>query len=103
MRYKEIYKRELIGKNLGQFHSDFQKISESVEEHPHSIHAIYCGKKFYYHRLKDNMDNEKDYFRAKGIKSQSIEENAAKYFGGSVKKCYENILHNTLTIDEIKE
>jgi hypothetical protein len=47
--FKDIYGRELIGKNLGQFHSDFDYKSDTP---PVSIESIYLGKKSYCDKIK---------------------------------------------------
>ena len=72
-KFKEIYGRELIGKNFGQFHSDFDiKGASNV----FSRRAIFLGKKAYIDELvgQDKEGNEVvDYhIRLKGIPNSVI-------------------------------
>jgi hypothetical protein len=75
-RYKEIFKRELIGKNMGQFHSDFaSKYLKDI----YSSELIILGKKSYVDKLegvvKDSKNNEKDidyHIRLKGVPQLTI-------------------------------
>ena len=73
-KFKEKYSRELIGKNLGQFHCDFS--SKIIEKNIHSIVGIFLGKKSYYDKLKGlNSDGDivyDDHIRLKGITNGSI-------------------------------
>jgi hypothetical protein len=43
LAYKNKYNRDLIGKNLGQFHSDFPDING---REAYSNKSIFCGKKY---------------------------------------------------------
>jgi hypothetical protein len=72
--YKQKYNRELIGEDLGQFHSDFEiKGCKDV----YSSHLIVLGKKCYVDRLVGtNEKNEEviDYhIRLKGVPNSTIE------------------------------
>jgi hypothetical protein len=44
--FQATYGRELVGNQMGQFHSDFIPISKTSNETPVSKHAIFVGKKF---------------------------------------------------------
>ena len=48
--FQEQYHRELIGTNMGQFHSDFPPV-EGKESY--AIKSIFCGKKCYFDLLTD--------------------------------------------------
>ena len=77
--YEKIYNRKLIGSDLGQFHSDFEKIGGSNKT-PWSKEAFICGKKFYCDRLVDEDGNEGIFFRGKGIKQESFKEKAYELY-----------------------
>lgn len=77
--YYNKYKRKLDGKDMGQFHIDFQ--SDKIKGDIVSNRSIYLGKKCYIDELIDINDNKNiDYhIRLKGVPMQSI-----LYY------CYEN-------------
>ena len=72
--YKKMYNRELIGKNMGQFHSDFS--SDIIVKDIIAVKSIFLGKKCYIDVLEgfDKNDNVvQDYhIRMKGINSSAI-------------------------------
>lgn len=72
--YNKKYNRELIGKNMGQFHSDFE--SNIIKKNIHASRSIFLGKKCYIDELKglDDDDNEViDYhIRLKGVSNDAI-------------------------------
>jgi len=72
--YNKKYNRELIGKNMGQFHSDFE--SKIIKKNIHASRSIFLGKKCYIDELKglDDNDNEViDYhIRLKGVSNDAI-------------------------------
>lgn len=81
--FKKTYNRELIGKGLGQFHSDFDLpgCSEVV-----ATKSIFLGKKCYIDKLEGiNKNGEKEtgfHIRMKGIPEKCIHfvvENTPKY------------------------
>jgi len=73
--YNKKYKRELIGKNMGQFHSDF-KIKDYDLKEIYAIESIFLGKKSYYDKLEGISENNNiingDHIRMKGIPTESI-------------------------------
>ena len=77
-KYKEVYHRELIGKNMGQFHSDFD--SDIIKEDIHATESIFLGKKCYIDKLEGKDENGNavvDYhIRMKGISNNSIKHKA---------------------------
>jgi len=93
--FKEKYNRDLIGKNLGQFHSDFT-VADSKGKIS-SIEAIFLGKKCYIDKLKyfDNDDNEKFAYhvRMKGIPSKSIIENLHDHHTNNPLDLYKALLN----------
>ena len=72
--YKKTYNRELIGKDMGQFHTDFS--APNMVGDVFGVKSIFLGKKCYTHLLEGK--NEKgeiiyDYhIRMKGINSSAI-------------------------------
>jgi hypothetical protein len=72
--YEKVYARVLIGKDMGQFHSDFD--SDIIKEDIHATESIFLGKKCYIDKLegKDEYGNAVvDYhIRMKGIPNKSI-------------------------------
>jgi hypothetical protein len=77
-KYKEVYHRELIGKNMGQFHSDFD--SNIIVEDIHATESIFLGKKCYIDKLCGKDENGNDvvdyHIRMKGISNNAIKHKA---------------------------
>ena len=77
--YKQKYGRELIGKNLGQFHTDFDfKGMDDVR----SIGLVVLGKKCYLNKLEGtDKEGTKQYswhMRLKGISTDAIDHYLSK-------------------------
>lgn len=72
--YKKMYNRELIGKNMGQFHSDFS--SDTIVKDIIAVKSIFLGKKCYIDVLEGLDENDnlvQDYhIRMKGINTSAI-------------------------------
>jgi len=88
-----VYGKELIGENLGQFHSDFDlKGCDEV----YANRSIFLGKKCYIDELKgiDEYGKEQtDYhIRMKGVPNSTIKY-TAKTIGVSVYELYEKLYH----------
>ncbi len=60
--YKQRYGRELIGKNLGQFHNDFDEV-----ENGYAYKSIFVGKKMYVDMLKNEKGEQGIHYRMKGV------------------------------------
>ena len=60
--YKNRYGRELIGKNLGQFHNDFDEV-----ENGYAYKSIFVGKKMYVDMLKNEENVQGIHYRMKGV------------------------------------
>jgi hypothetical protein len=90
--YNKKYNKELIGKGMGQFHSDFD--SDIIKEDIHAVESIFLGKKCYIDKLcgKDEFGNiVYDYhIRMKGI-SDSAMKHKAKVEDKSFMEIYENL------------
>jgi hypothetical protein len=69
-KFKLKYDRELIGSNMGQFHTDFT--SKTLKGDLVSIESIYLGKKCYIDKLSDGTGIDY-HVRMKGVPTQSIE------------------------------
>ncbi len=80
-RYKEVYGKELNGKNLEQFHTDFNLKGACSEIY--ATKSIFLGKKSYmdYLESKDKNGNTINGFhiRLKGITEAGLEHSASKY------------------------
>ena len=70
-KYEEKYDRELIGKNMGRFHSDFK--SYILTGNIKAVNSIYLGKKAYINKLSCDEKDLYDYhIRLKGVPDKSI-------------------------------
>lgn len=63
--FEKTYGRQLIGKGLGQFHSDF---SSKISKNPTSVESYFLGKKAYI----DKLSTGEHHIRLKGISESSI-------------------------------
>lgn len=60
-KFKEKYNKELVGKELGQFHCDFPELYPS-DVLPYSVEGYFLAKKVYHHSLRYYCKtNKKDY------------------------------------------
>jgi hypothetical protein len=63
--FKGFYGRDLIGKRLGQLHSDYPEISKGVETY--GVKGWYCGKKSYMDKVSNDQGDIAFVVRCKGI------------------------------------
>ena len=78
-KFRAVYGRELIGKSLGQFHSDFDI---DGAENVYATRSIFLGKKCYIDELVGEKDGKMitDYhIRMKGIPNKVIQYHTVKY------------------------
>jgi len=78
--FKKKYNRELIGKQLSQFHSDFD--FESKDKLPVAVESIIIGKKMYFDKVECINNGEKSYHehvRLKGIPTWAINQPYKKF------------------------
>lgn len=71
--YKLKYDRDLIGSNMGQFHSDFD--FESKDCLPVAVESLFLGKKTYIDKVRcvnGGIESFHYHIRMKGIPNQSI-------------------------------
>ena len=95
--YQKRFGRELIGKNLGQFHNDFDEVADG-----YAYQSIFDGKKMYVDLLKNDKGETGIHYRMKGVNLECVkiyaEENKISIFD-VYKKIYEN---ESITFDLLK-
>ena len=95
--YKKRFGRELIGKNLGQFHNDFDEV-----ENGYAYKSIFVGKKMYVDMLKNEKNESGIHYRMKGVNLDCVklysEENNCEIFD-IYNKLYNN---EEITFDLLK-
>ncbi len=102
--YKNKYNRELIGKKMGQFHSDFEvkeKVNINKDYEIRAVESIFLGKKAYVDKLEyQSLDKKIKYeyhIRMKGIPSVIIENHDE-----DIIKTYKNLYDGEeLTFDMV--
>ena len=94
-KYSKQLGYKLIGKDLGQFHVDFE-VKGAITETIKSKKSVYLGKKCYYDYLegydKDGKLYTSEHIRMKGVPEKCIHYTANKYFDGDVYKMYLHLL-----------
>ena len=98
--FRKDYDRELTGKQLGQFHIDFNMKDkdgndrQGENEEIYAIQSCFLGKKTYYDKLeskdKDGKIIQSYHIRMKGITPEGINHQAKKYKNG-VDGLYEDL------------
>ena len=92
--FKNRYGRELIGKNLGQFHNDFDEVADG-----YSIKSIFLGKKAYIDILTNDKHEEGVHYRMKGVTLDCIKKYADNEHI-TLYDVYESLLNNnSITFD----
>ena len=87
--YQKKYNRQLIGKQMTQFHCDFDNFEGSTGA-IHSRKLIALGKKSYLDILVDEEGNEGYHIRMKGVPKQCI-INKAKRMNITIEQLYERL------------
>ena len=78
--YSDLYHRELKGKNMCQFHSDFPEVKGGTPgEVPYAIESIFLMKKLYIDKLTDSSGNIDYMVRGKGLTQACIKITAQRY------------------------
>ena len=94
--YFNKYKKNITGKQLGQFHIDFN-LKNSVGE-VYATKSVFLGKKCYIDKLEGKDENGKiinDYhIRLKGVSTQAITHSTEEFFKGNPFKLYEHLIDN---------
>lgn len=86
--FKKKYKRDLKGKIMGCFHSDFPTINNH-NEIPKSIEAYFIAKKLYIDHLQDSTGEDDFMIRGKGLTQLSIKH--AGDINNGLLKLYEKL------------
>lgn len=84
--FKNKYGRELIGKELGQFHNDFDEIDNAV-----STESYFLGKKAYIDKLNNDKNEEAYHYRMKGVDLKCIQLKAKKQFNDDIMNLYKHL------------
>ena len=92
-KFQEKYGRELIGKQMGQFHTDFDM--DGAVGDIHAVESIFLGKKCYIDKLEaEDKDGKKIYdyhIRMKGVPADCIKYKANQEYGGDIVKLYKDL------------
>lgn len=95
-KYRKIYSKELNGKNLEQFHIDFDL--EGAAGEIYATKSIFLGKKSYIDYLESNDAKGNKiqglHYRLKGITREGLEHTAKQYKGGHFE-LYEDLAKGT--------
>ena len=93
--FKSKYGRELIGKNMGQFHTDFDMKKAKKHAPIVAIESIFLGKKCYIDKLQsvDKVGKTiNDYhIRMKGVPCGSIKHKAEHEYDNDIMKIYKSL------------
>ena len=104
--FKKKYNRELIGKKLGQFHTDFEfsgsyrtvdgkleKVGDSMESvgEIKAVESYFIGKKTYLDKLVDEAGQECYHIRLKGIPAKCIQAKCDEDYHGSPMGLYKDL------------
>ena len=92
-KFRIKYNRELTGKQLGQFHIDFDL--DGAKSEIYATQSIFLGKKCYIDKLestdaKGNIINGY-HFRMKGVNTQGIKHCAKKFFNDDIFEVYKHL------------
>lgn len=96
--YKDKYNRDLIGKQMGQFHTDFD--SDILKGNIYAKESIFLGKKCYLDVLTDESGKEDYHIRMKGISCASVKHHALMDYDKDILELYKNLYNgNKYTFD----
>jgi hypothetical protein len=93
VEYQKRFNRPLIGKDLGQFHNDFE-VGQDKGTEPVAIKTIVCAKKVYMDKLKCIVKGKEEirfHVRCKGIPRDSLDKVCDDKYDGDYVKLYEDI------------
>jgi hypothetical protein len=92
--FQNRYNRELIGKNLGQFHNDFDEVADG-----YAYQSIFLGKKAYIDMLTNDKGENGVHYRMKGVTLECIKLYAEER-NMSLFDVYDKLLANdSITFD----
>ena len=83
--FKNKYHRELIGNNMGQFHSDFEPVKGKES---YAKATIILGKKAYIDLLENEDKEEMAQFRLKGIPKNTLQHYGDEIFKSNLLTLY---------------
>ena len=98
VEFKRRFNRELVGKDLGQFHSDFDELENSW-----AYKSIFCGKKCYVDMLTNETGKEAVHRRAKGVTLTAIDKMAKEQYGGDIFKLYQDMADEHKKVYDMKQ
>lgn len=88
--FRVKYGRELVGKQLGQFHVDFEDLAKDGGE-VSANESYFLGKKTYIDRLIDEKGNVGYHIRMKGIPGKCIDAKVNAEYGGEPLLLYKDL------------
>ena len=95
--YFKRFGRELIGKNLGQFHNDFDEVADG-----YAYQSIFVGKKMYVDLLKNDKGETGVHYRMKGVNLDCVKLYAEEH-NCEIFDVYNKLFNGeTLTFDLLK-
>ena len=95
--YFKRFNRELIGKNLGQFHNDFDEVADGF-----AYKSVFVGKKMYVDLLRNDKGETGIHFRMKGVNLDCVKLYAEEH-NLTVFDVYSKLFNgDTLTFDLLK-
>ena len=95
--YFKRFGRELIGKNLGQFHNDFDEVADG-----YAYQSIFVGKKMYVDLLKNDKGETGVHYRMKGVNLDCVKLYAEEH-NCEIFNIYDKLYNGeTLTFDLLK-
>lgn len=95
--YFKRFGRELIGKNLGQFHNDFDEVADG-----YSYKSVFVGKKMYVDLLRNDKGETGIHYRMKGVNLDCVKLYAEEH-NLTVFDVYNKLFNGeTLTFDLLK-
>ena len=95
--YFKRFNRELIGKNLGQFHNDFDEVADG-----YSYKSVFVGKKMYVDLLKNDKGETGIHYRMKGVNLDCVKLYAEEH-NCEIFDVYNKLFNGeTLTFDLLK-
>ena len=95
--YFKRFNRELIGKNLGQFHNDFDEVADG-----YAYKSVFVGKKMYVDLLKNDKGETGIHYRMKGVNLDCVKLYAEEH-NCEIFDVYNKLFNGeTLTFDLLK-
>jgi len=92
-KFHEKHGRELIGNQMGQFHTDFDM--DGADGDIHAVESIFLGKKCYVDKLEaEDKDGNKIYdyhIRMKGVPADCIKYKADQEYNGDIVRLYKDL------------